>query len=74
MILFLLLQLFAHGYTADQWNLFFARHMKDSSSVISELNDAESIIDVCLKLLMMETAFLGSDSSKFLRASIRFGC
>jgi hypothetical protein len=66
-ILDIILQLLcgAGNWDAEHWVMFFKQHMNDQMiREIQKLEDAETIVDSCLKVLLMETACLGIDSSK----------
>ncbi|XP_053388911.1 uncharacterized protein LOC128545987 [Mercenaria mercenaria] len=48
----------------ENLKLFFSRHINDSTlEEISSMDDVESVTDMCLQILIMETACLGIDSS-----------
>ncbi|XP_060598813.1 uncharacterized protein LOC132752497, partial [Ruditapes philippinarum] len=54
----------AGNWDAEHWKWFFRHHMNDQMiREIQKLEDSETIIDSCLKVLLMETACLGIDSS-----------
>ncbi|XP_060587788.1 uncharacterized protein LOC132743273 [Ruditapes philippinarum] len=57
-------QMLGHNNDAKYWKMFFMQHMNDQLiTEIQTFENAETIIDVCLKVLIMETALLGKDSS-----------